>query len=146
MILVRRGRRSWRLKYDIPRDADGRRQTRYLTLRGTYAQAKAEAVRILASVGAGTHVDQSAETVRAFAERYLEVRTSDISNRTLEHYATLLRRHIIPRLGNLPIQKLQAVHLQEIYAAMAAAGLSDRTRLQVHRTVHVMLKSAAKWG
>ena len=33
--LTRRGERSWRLKFDAGRDADGRRISKYVTLRGT---------------------------------------------------------------------------------------------------------------
>jgi integrase len=144
--LTRRGKRSWRLKYDLPSDADGRRQTRYVTLRGTFAQAKAEALRILASVSAGMHVDPSTETVGRFKKRWLEARKPDIANQKWRHYEILLRNQVIPRVGNVPIQRLRAVDVQEIYAAIAREGLSAGTRLQVHRALHVMLKSATQWN
>jgi hypothetical protein len=42
--LTRRGQYSWRLKFDSGRDpASGRRVTKYVTLKGTKAQAKPEA-------------------------------------------------------------------------------------------------------
>ena len=33
--IIRRGKHSWRCKFDIGCGPDGRRQTRYLTVRGT---------------------------------------------------------------------------------------------------------------
>src|SRR5262249_17280408 len=45
-----------------------------------------------------------------------------------------------------PIQKLRPSDLQAVYAAMAQDGLADRTRLHLHRIVHVMLKHATQWG
>jgi integrase len=146
--ITRRGRSSWRLKYDLGRDpVTGRRQTRYATLRGTRAQAQAEAAKILASVATGTHVDPSTETTAAFIERWLaDWANANVSNKTWTRYAQLLRKHIAARLGSVPIQKLKAADLQAAYAAMAQEGLADRTRLHAHRVMHTMLKHAAQWG
>jgi integrase len=143
--LVRRGERSYRLKYDIP--GNGKREIRYVTLRGTRKQAEAEAAKILASLATGLHVDPSTETVSAYVERWLkDWAAANVSNQTFEGYAQMLRKHLCSRVGKLPIQKLRAVDLQAVYAAMAADGLADRTRLHLHRIVHVALKHAVQWG
>jgi integrase len=145
--LTRRGARSWRLKYDVPGSGDGQRQTRYVTLRGTRREAQAQAAKVLATVAAGTHVDPSTETVAGFIERWLKDWAADnVSNKTFTRYAELLRKHIGARVGSIPIQKLQAADLQCVYAAMAADGLADRTRLHAHRVVSTMLKHAQQWG
>ncbi len=46
--ITRRGKSSWRIKFDIDRDAKGERQTRTATVRGTKKQAQAELARLLA--------------------------------------------------------------------------------------------------
>jgi len=145
--LTRRGKRSWRLKYDLAAGGVGERQTRYVTLKGTRAQAQAQAAKVLASVATGEHVDSSSETLAAFVERWLRDWADDnVSNKTWTRYAQLLRRHLCARVGAMPIQKLRAADLQSVYAAMAQEGLADRTRLHVHRVAHTMLKHAAQWG
>jgi integrase len=58
----------------------------------------------------------------------------------------LLRKHLCGRVGSIPLQKLRAADLQAAYAAMAKAGLADRTRLHLHRVVSTMLKHATQWG
>jgi integrase len=50
------------------------------------------------------------------------------------------------RIGNVPIQKLQAKDLARVYGEMARDGLSDRTRLHAHRVMRTMLKNAVQWG
>jgi integrase len=45
-----------------------------------------------------------------------------------------------------PLQKLRPSDLQALYAAMARAGLANRTRLHMHRVLHTMLKHALQWG
>jgi integrase len=145
--LIRRGERSWRLKYDLGTDGAGKRQTRYATLRGTRAEAQAQMARILATVAESTHSDPSRETVAEFVERWLkDWANANTSHATWESYSRLLRKHLVARLAASPVQKLRAADLQAIYAAMAAEGLADRTRLHLHRVIHVMLKHAMQWG
>src|SRR5262249_21150710 len=140
-----RGARSWRLKYDLT--GNGKRVTKFVTLRGTRKQAEAEAAKILAGVATGMHVDPSVETVGAFIERWLtDYADSNVGNTTFASYAGWLRNHVAARIGAIPIQKLQASHLQSVYAAMAKEGLSDRSRLHTHRVVSKMLKHATQWG
>jgi integrase len=145
--LMRRGERSWRLKYDLPTTTGKRRETRYVTLHGTKKEAQEEAARILASVTNGQHVDPSRESLGQFAERWLrDWAAPNVSNKTFTRYEQLLRKHICARVGSVPIQRLRAVDLQGIYAAMAADGMADRTRLHTHRVLHRMLRHATLWG
>jgi integrase len=145
MNLTRRGARSWRLKYDVP--GNGKRETRYVTLRGTKAEAQRQAAKIIAAVVSGEAVDPTSETVRDFVERWLrDWGTANLSSLTLEGYSQMLRKHLCARVGSVPIQRLRPSDLQAVYAAMAKDGLADRTRLHLHRIVHVMFKHAVQWG
>jgi integrase len=146
--ITRRGKSSWRIKFDLGTDPDtGKRQTRYHTVRGTKAQAKDEAAKLIAGAASGQYVDPSKETVADFAERWLrDWAANNTGNKTYTRYEQLVRKHVVARIGTLPVQKLKAANLQSIYAAMARDGLADRTRLHVHRVVHRMLRHAAQWG
>jgi integrase len=146
--LTRRGKSSWRLKFDTGCDpTTGQRITKFVTLRGTKAQALAEAAKIIAGTATGEYVDASRETVAQFAERWLrDWAAGNVSNKTFSRYEQLLRTHVCARVGSLPIQKLRAANLQAVYAAMAQDGLADRTRLHAHRVVHRMLRHAHQWG
>ena len=62
--ITRRGKKSWRLKFEVGGDqATGARQTNYVTVRGTRADALQELTRRLAAVDAGTHVASAKTTV-----------------------------------------------------------------------------------
>ena len=56
--ITKRGKNSWQIKYDLPRDHGVRRQ-RYATVKGTYKDAQRELTRLLNSVDGGTHVDHT---------------------------------------------------------------------------------------
>lgn len=64
--ITRRGARSWRLKFEAAEPVSGKRQTRYVTVRGTKKEAQAELVRLLAAVEDGTAVDPSKVTVAEY--------------------------------------------------------------------------------
>jgi integrase len=59
--ITRRGAHSWRLKFEAaePDPATGKRQTRYVTVRGTKKDAQRELTRLLAEAENGTAVDPS---------------------------------------------------------------------------------------
>jgi integrase len=142
--LTRCGARSWRLKFDVGSDpVTGKRLTKFVTLKGT--RTRAQATKILAGALSGDFVDPSRETVAGFAERWLrDWAKQNLGGKAFERYAGLLRKYVIPRVGGLPIQKLRAVDLQAIYAAMG--DVSDATRLYVHRVMSRMLRHATQWG
>ncbi len=146
--LSKRGGRSWRLKFDAGRDpVTGKRLTKYVTLKGTKAEAQREAAKILASVVTEQFVDVSRVTVGGFCDRWMaEWAAHNVGGKTRERYSELLRTHVFPRFGLFELQKLKGVHLQGIYSAMAAGGSAPRTVLHVHRLMHRILRSAVQWG
>src|SRR3954463_4642183 len=142
--ITRRGKHSWRLKFDIGRNpATGERQTRLVTVRGTKKQAQEELAKLIASTATGQYVDASKATVAQFAERWLrDWAARNTSNKTYTRYEQLLRKHVCAKIGTIRIQKLRAADLQAVYGSMQS--LSDRTRLHAHRVTHRMLRHAAQ--
>jgi integrase len=68
--LTRRGKSSWRLKFDTGRDPlTGRRITKFVTLRGTKAQAQAEAARIIATAANGAQHAYAVMAEKRLADR-----------------------------------------------------------------------------
>ena len=101
--ITRRGAHSWRLKYEAaePDPLTGKRQTRYVTVRGAKKDAQRELTRLLATVENGTAVDPSRTTVAEYLRQWLDVGEC-LSPKTLERYRQLAERQIIPHLGATP--------------------------------------------
>jgi integrase len=91
--LSQRGLNSWRLKYDLEPDGSGRRQTRYVTFRGTRKEAEAQAVKHLAAVADGLDVDPSRLTVAAHLNAWLEG-PHGLAAKTHERYQLLVAQQI----------------------------------------------------
>jgi integrase len=145
----RRGKASWEIKFDLGRDpVTGERRIRYHSFKGTKREAEREAVRLIASTGSGDYVDPSRITVAQFLDRWeRDWAAANVSPKTLERYTELLRRHVRPHLGTVPLQKVKAAALVELYGRLQAeAKLAPRTVGHVHRVLHRALGHAAQWG
>lgn len=76
----------------------------------------------------------------------------NVGPKTLERYRQLLNLYVVPHLGATRVQKLRAVHLNELYARLLRTGghegrpLAARTVGHVHRVLHRVLGHAATWG
>src|SRR5262245_45618554 len=114
----KRGRNSWEIKYDIGDRADGRRQTRYRSFKGTRREAQAELTRLLAQVQAGSHVDPDKLTVAEYIRaRVAHWRAAGIVKaKAAERYDELVEYQIVPFLGARLLQKLRSIDVEEWHA------------------------------
>ena len=155
----RRGEQSWELKFDTGADpVTGKRTTKYRAFKGTKKDAQAELVRLINSAHQGDYVDPSKTTLSEFLDRWLrDWAAVSVGPKTRERYGELIDCHVRPYIGAVPIQKLQAVHLAELYTRLlregskqrglnTITGLSPRTVGHVHRAVHKALKVGVEWG
>jgi integrase len=150
----RRGEHSWEIKFDVGADPlTGKRRIRYVTFKGTKRAAEIELARLVSLNASGEGVDPSKSTVAEFVDRWeRDWATANVGPKTLERYRQLLRLYVKPHVGSIRIQKLRAVHLNELYSVLLRSGgadgavLSARSVGHVHRVLHRALGHAATWG
>ncbi|HEX4409947.1 MAG TPA: tyrosine-type recombinase/integrase [Xanthobacteraceae bacterium] len=150
----RRGKQSFELKYDAdPDPVTGRRRIRYVSFKGSKRGAEIELARLISSKANGTDVDVKKTTVAEFLERWdRDWASSNVEGKTIERYRELIELYIKRHIGEVRIQKLRPVHLNELYAKLLREGgkagraLAPRTVGHVHRLLHRSLGHAATWG
>jgi integrase len=153
----RRGARSWELKFDLGTDpVSGKRKTRYHSFKGTKREAEAELIRLKAGAQCGNYIEPSKTTVaQFFAHWQTDWAQPHLSAKTVERYGELIKTHIIPRIGAMPLQKLKPGMFAAMYSQMLRSGrlvpgkrlgLSPRTVAYVHRILHRALGHAVQWG
>jgi integrase len=142
--IQKRGKDTFRLRYRI----EGQRFEK--TFRGTQTEARKELRRLLKSGDDGGHVPPTKITVGQWIDQWLLAgapgrRRKKVSQRTLERYGELLRTHVQPVLGHRPLQQLRAPEIDQLYAAMAAAGeIAPQTQHHVHTVFGAMLATAER--
>jgi len=147
--ITRRGKTSWRLKFDLGRDpATGRRRIRFITVRGKRQDAERELTRLLNAAHEAGSVEPSRLTIADYVRSWLDG-ADGISPKTLERYRQLAEQQIIPHLGAILLQKLRPAQVHDWHATLVRSGgkggraLSARTVGHAHRVMHRALARAA---
>jgi integrase len=153
--LQRRGKRSWRIKFDLDRDQGGGRQTKYITVKGTRREAEAELSKLLTAADGGTLVQPSKVTVAEFTRERVDAweAAGDISPRTAQRYRQLVENQIAPHLGGKALQKLKPLDVEGWHTTLrnggkvrGEGGLGARTIGHAHRVLGKALRDAARNG
>jgi integrase len=132
----------------------GKRIVATATIRGTRNDAKRELTKLLRLVDTNEHVEPSRMTVAQWLEHWIEaVRAAEeVSPKTHERYAEIVRCHLTPALGTIQLVKLTPTHIQKAYTAWATSGrhddkpggLAPLTRLHIHRVLKSALSCAVE--
>ncbi|MHB8312428.1 MAG: N-terminal phage integrase SAM-like domain-containing protein [Candidatus Dormibacteria bacterium] len=72
----------------------------------------------------------------AFLAQWLEAAKPSLRFHSWQRYEELVRLHILPAVGPIPLARLGPADLQRCYAMATARGSSPRTVLQIHRVIH----------
>ena len=144
--ITRRGKSSWRLKFDVGTDPETRKRIiSYKTIKGTRKQAETELAKQLTEFSEGRYVAPTVETIETYAKYWLEnIAPAARAPITVERYATLIRAHIIPELGPVELQKLDGSAIDRFYASRRERGLASLTLHHIHSLLRQVLASAVK--
>lgn len=145
---------TWWFVVDLPPGGDGRR--RQAKRRGFRTKAEAQAALDELRVGGrrGTYVAPARQTLRSFlTDDWLPAIRATVEPSTHESYARYLHRHVIPRIGGIPLQQLDAGVLNKLYADLLdhgrldgkPGGLSARTVRYIHTIIGRALREAVAW-
>ena len=107
---------------------------------------------MISELQGGGYLEPSKVTLAQFLDRWLNHIKSQVSPRSHERYAEIVRTHIIPSLGAVPLIKLRADQVSEFYSKALASGRRDgkggfspRTVHHIHRILKQALTQAVRW-
>lgn len=118
-------------------DVKERRQQWTSGLR-TKTEAERGLAKALASVGDGSHVVASPETLGSYLIEWLDGMAASVRPSTLAAYRINVNHNIVPALGAIKLQSLTSPRIKAFYAGLTARGLAPKTV----RNVHVALRKA----
>ena len=103
----------------------------------------------------GTFVQPNRQTLAAFlVDEWLPTERRKLATSTWESYERNVRLHIIPAVGHIQIQAIDAVAINRFYTHMLtagrlhgqqAAGLKPRTARYIGMILHAALDDAVRW-
>lgn len=141
------GTNKWRIVYDVPRGADGKRRQKTETVHGDLEQAEKRLTEVNGEIRCGQYVDPKEMTVGKYLDDWIrDYAEINVRSRTLRGYNSIIRSHLKKNFGAMNLEDLEAYHVQEYYAECIQSGLSAQTVLNIHRLFSQLLKQAVHWG
>jgi len=151
--VIKRGG-SWSVVVDMGRDGNGKRIRKWHAGFATKREAERARVEILSQVDRGAYVAPTRTTLSEFlVAEWLPSKRPTVKPTTLASYEMHVTKHIVPRIGGLPLHALSASNLNSFYADLLSdgrrqgeGGLSPSSVRRVHSTLHKALADAVRWG
>jgi integrase len=132
----------------------GKNKQKWETCRGTKKEAEKRLAELMQQINNGTYTDPGKITVAQYLARWLETYgKQNLAPATYRSYHVGIYKHIIPVIGQIPLIKLQPIHIQDLYSQdlvegrkdnkkTTGKGLSPTTVLYHHRILHKALNQA----
>jgi integrase len=136
---------SWYAVVDLPPDpATGKRRQKRVSAK-TRRECEERMAALIAAPNTGAAVSVDKTTVAAFVERWLASNEANVKPSTARRYRDLLRLHVLPVIGALPLVRTTPLHVQELHAAWRAKGLSPTSCYHAHYILHRVFAQAVRW-
>jgi integrase len=135
-------RRRWECFVELPPGPDGQRRRKKVS-GPTEAACRREARKARAAVDTGQLTHDNRLTVGGWLEQWLrDVLPGTVSERTIEIYGSIVRRHLIPRIGKVRLTQLDPTAVANMMRGITADGLSTSTVAMSRRVLRRALHHA----
>lgn len=108
--------------------------------------ADVELAKLVVEVDAQRVLQSTGVTVGQLMERWVAHRRPGWEEVSPGQTATLarIRNHITPKLGNVALDRLRPVGVDNLYANWRAAGMAESTGRRLHASLHAALTEAIR--
>lgn len=145
---------SWQIIIENGVDNKGIRKRIYKSVKGTKKEAQKVMTKMLNELNTGTYIEPTKTSVSEYLKEWMKTYIEpNLSPTTIVGYKANVYGHIIPHLGNIPIQNLNAIEIQKFYNKLSKEEnprtkkpLSARTIEHIHANLNSALKQAVKLG
>lgn len=136
--IAKKGKKYY-IVVDLGRNENGKRKQKWLSGFDTKKEAEKALAETITKIENNDFILPKRITFKEFANFWMENHVKpDLSPTTAYGYKQILDLHIIPFIGNIELQKLRPVDIQQYYN-IKREQLSGKTLLQHHRILHKML-------
>jgi integrase len=142
---VKKDGTRWYVVVDLPRGPDGRRRQKWHGGYMTRKDAEAAQATIVSNIARGEYVEPSRRTLAEYLDTWLKTTRPTLRPSTFAAYEALLTKHVSPRIGHVPLQKVTASDLDALYADLAGVLAPSSVR-KVHAILRKALADAVRKG
>lgn len=143
---------TWQIAIELGMDENGNRKRMYKSTNGTKKEAEKIMIKLISELEEGTLVQESSMTVATYLRNWLKTYVEiNLSPTSIDGYRDNIEKYIIPHIGNIPLQKLSPLHLQDMYLKLSEngkinrkGGLAPRSIRYIHMNLSKALREAVK--
>lgn len=137
----------WEARYTLGIDSKTGKQIQKSVYGKTQKEVRQKLTAITAEIDDGTYMDiprlKTADWLNTWVTEYI----GNVKSSTRKSYQDHVRLNIIPYIGNVPLSKVTAAMIQQMYNELQAEKeLSPKTIKNVHGVLHRALDQAQKMG
>jgi integrase len=144
----KRSRNSYSIAISLGKDpTTGKYRYQWVSVKGTKKDAEKRLSELLHQLDTGTLMKPNKTTLGEYLQRWLkDYARPNLSPRGFERYESIVRVHLAPSLGDVPLAQVKPEHIQKQYTLKLDHGLSPRSVRYRHVVLHKALQTATKWG
>ena len=151
--IIKRSENSYRIKVSLGKDlTSGKYKAYFETVKGTKADSQRRLRELLTQLDKGIFIKPTKETLADYLNSWLkDYAKPNCAPRTFESYDMIVKLHLIPALGSIPLLSLQPQDIQKYYAKAldsgrrdGRGGLSALTVRKHHRVLFEALRYGVK--
>jgi hypothetical protein len=120
-----KGKGTWSIVIELDKDASGKRKQQWVTVVGSRRDAERRLREILTQRDMGNYVKPGKTTLGEYLDKWLVDSVNNLSPRTAEGYEYIVRHHLVPSLGQIPLTQLKPDHLQHLFSSKLSSGRHD---------------------
>ena len=94
----------------------------------------------------GLEIEGGKLTLAEYLPQWLEMRKTSLRPSTVYQYRQIIRDHITPYAGEIPLRDLRLARVERLYTNLHDSGVSVRTVQFAHAVLHAALAKAIKYG
>ncbi|GHO72628.1 site-specific integrase [Ktedonobacter sp. SOSP1-85] len=129
-------------RYEATATINGKRRSFYGKTKTEARQKRDEAKRLAAR---DEYVEPNRQKTGDYFEHWIATHGPTIERSTAQMYAYYIRKHFIPILGHIQLQKLTVDHVQHMFDQLIKEGLQSTTLRLLHRIIKAALNDAVRW-
>lgn len=122
---------------------DGARQRKEVYGR-TRSEVNTKLRELISNTERGVPMAGTPWTVSTYSEHWLTNGVSALRPATQSNYAWVIRKYILPTVGDVRLERLTPAHVRKLHGAVQSTGVSVRTTQLTHAVLRSMLAEAVR--
>ncbi|USK71265.1 Arm DNA-binding domain-containing protein [Peribacillus asahii] len=145
---VKKTGKVWSFRIDAGiDDRTGKRKQVYRSGFKTKHEAIAEMNRLKAEIMTGEYSEPSKTVFKDYIQGWpYDTYKHEVQLSSFEVGETIVRVHLIPYFQSIPLSKITAYDIDQLYTQKLNEGLANATVKKIHNLLSKALQKAVKWG